>query len=134
MASKRILKYAFSILKQPAGHSSIEKTVFSIENLYAYVDRIYIYTSLFVYLYICYHFENITNTITCYYLHGIQTKPTLKYAFSILRQPVRPSSIENTVFRIENIYANSSSLLVISICSEVNDTCSMLKDRPVMPV
>ena len=43
MASNRILKYAFSILKQPAGHSSIEKTVFSIENLYAYVNRIYIY-------------------------------------------------------------------------------------------
>ena len=48
IASNRILNYAFSILKQPAGHSSIEKTVFSIENLYAYVNRIYIY--IFIYM------------------------------------------------------------------------------------
>ena len=48
IASNRILKYAFSILKQPAGHSSIEKTVFSIESLYAYVNRIYIYIYIYV--------------------------------------------------------------------------------------
>ena len=78
MASNRILKYAFSILKQPAGHSSIEKTVFSIENLYAYVNRIYI-------LYICYHFENITKTITTIINICMASKPILKYAF--IRRP-----------------------------------------------
>ena len=40
IASNPILKYAFSILKQPADHSSIENAVFSIENFYAYFDRI----------------------------------------------------------------------------------------------
>ena len=35
MASNRILKYAFSILKQSGDHSSMDKTVFSIEHFYA---------------------------------------------------------------------------------------------------
>ena len=38
IAFNPILKYAFSILKQPARHSSIENPVFSIEILHVDVD------------------------------------------------------------------------------------------------
>ena len=88
MASKPILKYAFSILKQPARHSSIENTVFSIGILYVNFEQIHIY------IYII--------TMRNY----MASEPMLKYAFSILKQPARHSSIENTVFSIGILYVN----------------------------